>query len=871
MDFTPSSNLDEDDQSKSSNSLARMSSQSHNNRFYTSRNGKGPMRPRQISTPVASMAEVPTLPMPAPIAIPSNPNVIPGNTLPSAPASPPTPAPSPTPMQRAPDWSTASEREDIGELDLEDDGQSRTATQDSAPTSARGHGFGYRHMRAVFADMDNEERQRMLAELLNMCDGKLLGFVAGFVGPRLKRDPFSVLPNELCLRILTFIGDARSLARSSQVSRRWRELVSDDMAWKSLCESHAYRRMSDDAPSSSSPQPIPISSANGEHRQGQHPYGPQAFSQALNPGVASFSSSAPDLSSRTSLSAGAPPFAHTLSSRTASTAKRPIHPKSYRSHFKQRYQVETAWRHGGKFETEQITPDQGVVTSLHLTNKYIIVALDNAKIHVFNREGRHQRCLQGHVMGVWAMVPYGDTLVSGGCDRDVRVWDLTTGMAQHMLRGHTSTVRCLKMSGPNLAISGSRDTTLRVWDIRKGVCRHVLVGHQASVRCLEIHGDLVVSGSYDTMARIWSISEGRCLRTLQGHFSQIYAVAFDGHRIATGSLDTSVRVWDPRDGRCLAQLQGHTSLVGQLQLRNDTLVTGGSDGSVRVWSLQTYSAIHRLAAHDNSVTSLQFDDTRIVSGGSDGRVKVWDLQRGCLVRELGSPAEAVWRVVFEEEKAVVLASRGQKTIMEVWDFAPPPEAVPGELTRSASAFVPTLAGLGSPSPSASSSLANTPSHAHSASTPILPLLSAETSTANNSHLGSSSSGSGRSRGTPPFLHDLFAGQPGLAQVQNLQRQQQHNQQARQQPPPPQRQTSQRPPQQQGHPRVEPHEDYRPPPVPADAALQRHDSDDIMHDDWDLRVPPTRSSASSTVEHLPGNEEPPRMMDVVPLQTDHMSS
>ncbi|KAK4915981.1 hypothetical protein LTR66_017049, partial [Elasticomyces elasticus] len=344
---------------------------------------------------------------------------------------------------------------------------------------------------------------------------------------------------------------------------------------------------------------------------------------------------------------------------------------SYRSHFKQRYQVETAWRIGGKVDQRQITPDQGVVTSLHLTDRYIVVALDNAKIHVFDTEGRHMKCLQGHVMGVWAMVPWGDTLVSGGCDRDVRVWDMGTGQAVHMLRGHTSTVRCLKMASSSIAISGSRDTTLRIWDIKKGVCKHVLLGHQASVRCLEIHGDLVVSGSYDTTARIWSISEGRCLRTLQGHFSQIYAVAFDGKRVATGSLDTSVRVWNAADGKCLAVLQGHTSLVGQLQLRNDTLVTGGSDGSVRVWSLQTYSPIHRLAAHDNSVTSLQFDDSRIVSGGSDGRVKVWDLARGNLVRELGAPAEAVWRVVFEEEKAVVLASRAGKTVMEVWSFAPP--------------------------------------------------------------------------------------------------------------------------------------------------------------------------------------------------------
>lgn len=639
--------------------LARMHSQipaEKQARFYASRQGKAGAsqhRPRPINTPTPSSTSIPTLPM----SIPANPSVIPGNTLPSAPASPPTPAPSPTPMHRAPDWSTADPAEDIGDIELDE------AHTDHASTgsSARGYGFGYRHIRAMFADMENDERQRMLAELLNMCDGKLLGFVAGYVGPRLKRDPFTVLPNELCLRILTFIEDATTLARSSQVSRRWHELVSDDMAWKSLCEKHAYRRLSDDAPHS---RPRPIPGAHKE-RAHNHPYG-YSSGYVQNPTIAGLSSSAPDLTRRTSMNAAQSVLPPTLSARaSSSTTKRRPKAMSYRSHFKQRYQVETAWRTGGKLDTRQITPDQGVVTSLHLTSSYIIVALDNAKIHVFDTDGKHLRCLQGHVMGVWAMVPHGDTLVSGGCDRDVRVWDLTTGMAQHMLRGHTSTVRCLKMSGPNIAISGSRDTTLRVWDIKKGICKHVLIGHQASVRCLEICGDFVVSGSYDTTARIWSISEGRCLRTLQGHFSQIYAVAFDGRRVATGSLDTSVRVWDPRDGRCLAQLQGHTSLVGQLQLRGDTLVTGGSDGSVRVWSLQTYSAIHRLAAHDNSVTSLQFDDGRIVSGGSDGRVKVWDLQRGTLVRELGSPAEAVWRVVFEEEKAVVLASRGGKTVMEV--------------------------------------------------------------------------------------------------------------------------------------------------------------------------------------------------------------
>ncbi|KAK2605413.1 hypothetical protein N8I77_008250 [Diaporthe amygdali] len=535
-------------------------------------------------------------------------------TLTGSPPPPPTPAASPGPTHAQPDWSDAADDEDI------------------FLAQCRQH----------FQTCNGPQRTRILADLLNLCTSQQLSFVHQFVSPLLKKDPFTSLPDELCLRILSFIDDPKVLARASQVSRRWRDLLSDDMTWKNLCVKHDYgRRLSEVGTTvplyASRPGAQPLVSLDTPFSNHMHSF-PGALPTATGMS-ASRSLDGSDSSSRPKL-------------------------RSYKSHFKQRYLVDAAWRTGGKATTRAITQDGGVVTSLHLTPRYIIVALDNAKIHVFDTEGNALRVLQGHVMGVWAMVPWEDILVSGGCDRDVRVWDLSTGNCVHTLRGHTSTVRCLKMSDAKTAISGSRDTTLRVWNIETGVCRNVLVGHQASVRCLEIKGDIVVSGSYDTTAKVWSISEGRCLHTLQGHYSQIYAIAFDGARVATGSLDTSVRIWNANTGECQAVLQGHTSLVGQLQMRGDTLVTGGSDGSVRVWSLSKFVPIHRLAAHDNSVTSLQFDDTRVVSGGSDGRVKVWDLKTGHLVRELIAQGEAVWRVAFEDEKCVAMALRNNRTIME---------------------------------------------------------------------------------------------------------------------------------------------------------------------------------------------------------------
>lgn len=93
--------------------------------------------------------------------------------LTGSPPPPPTPAASPGPSHALPDWSDAADDED----------------------------FFLAKARQHFINLNGPARQRLLADLLNLCTSPQLSFVHQFVSPLLKKDPFNCLPDELCLRV----------------------------------------------------------------------------------------------------------------------------------------------------------------------------------------------------------------------------------------------------------------------------------------------------------------------------------------------------------------------------------------------------------------------------------------------------------------------------------------------------------------------------------------------------------------------------------------------------------------------------------------------------------------------------------------------
>lgn len=117
---------------------------------------------------------------------------------------------------------------------------------------------------------------------------------------------------------------------------------------------------------------------------------------------------------------------------------------SYREYFKRKYNIASAWVHGGNVKVVEDGFGEGLVTSLQYDDKFIVVGCDNHRIEVFETmTGNKVRTLEGHEGGVWALQFKGGdkydterTLVTGGCDRYIYIYIL-------ILNAYNNEIDCL--------------------------------------------------------------------------------------------------------------------------------------------------------------------------------------------------------------------------------------------------------------------------------------------------------------------------------------------------------------------------------------------------------------------------------------------
>ena len=110
----------------------------------------------------------------------------------------------------------------------------------------------------------------------------------------------------------------------------------------------------------------------------------------------------------------------------------------------------------------------------------------------------------------------GRTLVTGGCDRALRFWDIATG-DRYRIWEDTNDIDSIVISSEKQILFSTSGKLIKLWDIRTGECLKTLEGHSNSVTSIALSPDnqLLVSGSYDETAKLWNIETGECLKTFR--------------------------------------------------------------------------------------------------------------------------------------------------------------------------------------------------------------------------------------------------------------------------------------------------------------------------------------------------------------------
>ncbi|KAI8985786.1 WD40-repeat-containing domain protein [Trametes punicea] len=185
------------------------------------------------------------------------------------------------------------------------------------------------------------------------------------------------------------------------------------------------------------------------------------------------------------------------------------------------------------------------------------------------------------------------------------------GLDVENTKGHTNYVFCVNYNNAsNLLVSGGCDGEIRVWNVDKGKCLKKILAHLDYVTAVHFNRDasLIVSCSLDGLIRIWNTATGQCLKTLaESHDAICQHVQFSPNSkyILSTAHDSAIRLWDYQTSRCLKT----------------------EDHKVYLWDLQSREIVQTLEGHTDVVVAVAThpQQNMIASGSidSDLTIRIW--------------------------------------------------------------------------------------------------------------------------------------------------------------------------------------------------------------------------------------------------------
>lgn len=291
----------------------------------------------------------------------------------------------------------------------------------------------------------------------------------------------------------------------------------------------------------------------------------------------------------------------------------------------------------------------------------------------------------------------GKTLLTGGGDGIIRVWDLASGEVKRTLTGHTNAVYKAQFS-PNekLIASSSRDATARIWDFATGRELHRLTGFRCAVKSATFspNGKMVAVVGNDGMLKLWDVKTGRELKSLVHSESpdvdtSVYSVVFgrDGKMVYAGNGDGTISEWNTRTGEETDVWKAHNDNVMDLAFSADYRMlasSGNNEANAKLWDVATKRELRTFAEQktdgllENGHVLAISPNQKMIAASFAGfsnqqsayayvRTYVWDVETGEKLFTLEGHKFDVGGLVFTPDSRYLISGSADRTI-KIYDL-----------------------------------------------------------------------------------------------------------------------------------------------------------------------------------------------------------